>query len=99
MLRNGSNDLRFRLATILQVDRPGSTRVQCVPLRPPLIPTPPAWIVVAKSVNDHIPERLVLGDEHLFCQLDPHRIENQPPTAEIRRLQILNSFDRTSMMD
>ena len=87
-------DFCFRFPAILQVERPVSTRMQRVPLRAPLIPTPSAWIIVAEPVYDDIPERLILGDQYLFRQSNPHWIKNQPTTREVGDAQVLRSLDR-----
>ena len=98
MLCNGSKNCGIRLAAFPQIERPISTRMQSVPLRAPLIPTPSAWIIVAKPVYDDIPERLILGDQHLFRQSNPHRIKNQPATREVGDAQVLRSLDRPGVV-
>ncbi|MDE2746804.1 MAG: hypothetical protein OXI41_12585 [Chloroflexota bacterium] len=93
VFRDCTNNFFFGLSTVSQVERPLAARVERVPLRPPLIPASPPWIIVAKSVNDNVPDRLILGDEHLFRQSDPNRIENQPATRELAEEQVLRRFD------
>lgn len=97
MLHDRGQNLRLRLTTILQVARPVATGMQCVPLRPPLIPTPASRIVVAKSVDGDVPNGLILSDQHLFGQPDPYRIEYEPATREVGKLEILCRFNGAGM--
>lgn len=46
--------------------RPHPTRVQNVPLRSRLIISPAPWIMVAKTINDRVPERFVCPDKVSF---------------------------------
>lgn len=93
--------MRFDLATnrghvvcaFAKECRPLATRMQRIPRRPLLIPSSTSWIVVAEPVNDRIPYWTVFGNENLFGQPDPNRVENQPATTEISQIKILGSPD------
>lgn len=79
---------------ISQAFSPLTSFVQCVPRGPPLVSLTASWVMVAKTVNDRIPDRTVHRNQNLFRETNPHRIKNQPAATEIAQAQIVDGLDR-----
>jgi len=50
--------------------------------------------MVAKAINDRIPDRTVHRNQNLLRETNPHRIKNQPAATEVAQAQIVDGLDR-----
>jgi len=69
-----------------------------VPLRAFLLSSALPRIIVPEPIHDDVPDRSILGDQHLFGQADPDGVEDKPSASEIRHTKISSATDGLGML-
>ena len=82
VLPNRIDEVRRTTAVVWPTLREGAARMQCVPLRTPLLASSTTWGVDAKAFDDFVPHRPVLRDQHLLSQANPHFFHHEPSAAK-----------------
>jgi len=57
-----------------------------------------AWVVVAESIYDYIPNRLVVLHKEALCQRDPNRHNDKIATHEIAEFEVLGLLDTLAVL-
>ena len=82
----------------LESPRPSASRVENVPRRLFAADATGPGGVVAKAVNDDIPEGLEVTDEQTFAKRDEYFVHYKPATPEIRKGEVLGGSDGVGVL-
>jgi hypothetical protein len=77
---------------------PGSARVQRIPVWSLALVTSGTWIMVAKSIQDDIPKRLITFDDQRLSQRDPEFVDNKVSAQKVPYVEVLGLPDRCSVL-
>ena len=91
MGRDPPEDLLNRHPAGRELDRPGPARMQDVPRRSILRRSPSAGIVIAETVDHHVPDRLVPADQHALGHADPYLVDHQVSAGEVAGIEVVGA--------
>lgn len=90
---DGSDNAGRGVGIIPKPGCPIASGMQRVLFGPSLVPAAGARIMIPESVDDQVPYWLILRNQHLLGEADPHGVEHQPATAKVGQVQVGCRFD------